>query len=629
MTTADLLETLTEAGVKLWTEEDKLKIRSPKGVVTPALQAQLKDHKAELIRLLQAKPDTPDMQPLEHGLSLYTLGRLIGGFGNSAGHSIASDYTPPVTNPQQMAKQLKVTFRPLPRRPSSQAVLDFRVDLKQQLATAGVTVEPWEQATRDFYYTLQLPGIKRKLKVKRQLVKADIDAVIDVERPLTIRRRSESFVAEKIYQAYCRLFLKGQSISVTRIAQLIGWAEDHAAKYVEDPTNTQIIVLTDLDSEFVDVTLPYRDKINLGLNALIRNFSEVVIGVSSEKLSILNMNLSDSVFPRNEIKTFVNKSLIPKVFVPILPLPISRFELGEYEPQKSDYAEKLVRLGKALTKTGLFPPGFQLSQVIQRQSYRDIVDILVNGRTGVSYGFVAYVEPPQYVGEVEVDASTWDTLLPVEGFSADEMRQNQTGRRYAHLKVGLDSRFRQIPDVWIVSSRSGANKTDLNLNRDVLRIGLTHRLRLELPQGTDMEVADIKPSYDTYVMVAIALAAALYQPDLVKNGAPIVHFHGYPEAEWFQKNEAWVGVQNPSVPCGTYESGAFNFLNIARLAQQPDLQLAALLEPDHGTNIIAPDLDYLIKRIEAGCQQGQIDLGGRHFASLRTPYPADALCSTS
>jgi hypothetical protein len=132
-------------------------------------------------------------------------------------------------------------------------------------------------------------------------------------------------------------------------------------------------------------------------------------------------------------------------------------------------------------------------------------------------------------------------------------------------------------------------------------------------------MADIKPSYDIYVMLAISLAAALYTPELIKNGAPIVHFHGYPSFDWFQDNEYCVGMNNPSVPCGTYESGVFNFLGIADLGDQiiNDVNLISLVEPDHGTNFIASDLEYLVNRLKAGCVTGQIELGGKNFPSLK------------
>ena len=82
-------------------------------------------------------------------------------------------------------------------------------------------------------------------------------------------------------------------------------------------------------------------------------------------------------------------------------------------------------------------------------------------------------------------------------------------------------------------------------------------------------------------------------------------------------NTVW--VDNPSVPCGTYESGIFNFLGISSLANQgkTNMSLVSLVEPDHGTNFIADDLEYLVERLKTGCAEGQIELGGKHFASLK------------
>nr|MDJ0674906.1 non-ribosomal peptide synthase [Calothrix sp. MO_167.B42] len=250
--------------------------------------------------------------------------------------------------------------------------------------------------------------------------------------------------------------------------------------------------------------------------------------------------------------------------------------------------------------------------------HRDIVDSIVNGRTGVSYGFVAYAEPPQYVGTVEISANEWDNLLSVDGFSNNEVRQNDIGRRYIKTKIKDKYVYKQIPDIWLVCSRYGANKTALNLEHDIVRMGLKNQLCLQLPSGINSNEVDIKPSYDTYVMVAIALATALYTPELIQAGAPIIHFHGYPSREWFKSQEYYAGVDNPSVPCGTYESGVFNFLSIHNVADKNDskIVLASLIEPDHGTNIITSNLEYLLTRLETGIKQRQIELGGKHFASL-------------
>lgn len=615
MNIAELVTDLTQQGIQLQANQDKLSIWAAKGALTPEVKAKLAEYKSEILSFLR-EADSATNLPISdcyQGMSLYTIGRLISGL-SSASHET---YRPPIVEATVMAQKLTMTFRPLPRNYHNSAILQFRQELQAKLESCGVTIEPWEKATIDFSYTLAIPALNWKKEISVPIVRMGISAVVDVERPPSLIRRLGTFIAETFYQIYTRFVAKGERLSIAKIAQLATWAEDHTALRVQDPTNTQVIILTDLNPEMANSDLEYSKKIKIGLNTLVKTFSEIVIGVADDKFSILNMNLSDSTFPRSEFDNFVLKSLIPKIFVPILPLPLSRFELGHFEPEQSIYAQKLVSLGKQLAETGLFPAGSKLTQVIKRKSHRDIVEVIMNGRTGVSYGFVAYLEPPQYVGAIDIDEAEWQTLAPVSGFSSETVRQNGSGRWY--LKTSLSDRtvYKQIPDIWLVSSRSGANKTDLNLTKDVTRIGLQQRLLLQVPTGIDVQTSDVKPSYDVYVMVAIALAAALYTPELIKDGAPLIHFHGYPSADWFQEHEYCVGVNNPSVPCGTYESGVFNFLGICSLASKSDIALAALIEPDHGTNILAHDLDYLLDRLKAGCNNQIIELGGKYFSSLQ------------
>jgi hypothetical protein len=62
----------------------------------------------------------------------------------------------------------------------------------------------------------------------------------------------------------------------------------------------------------------------------------------------------------------------------------------------------------------------------------------------------------------------------------------------------------------------------------------------------------------------------------------------------------------------------FNYLGIGKIGDRAEqkIALASLIEPDHGTNIVASDMDYLIERLKAGCQQKQIELGGKYFSTL-------------
>ncbi|RCJ29616.1 non-ribosomal peptide synthase [Nostoc minutum NIES-26] len=616
MNVSEIVENLTQQGVQLWADDGKLKINSPKGLLTPELRTELAERKTEILSFLQTSNETTSNRSASNtqDLSLQTIGRLIGGYCRKV-----TGFIPPVIEPKVMAQKLKVTFKPLPNGYKEDTILQFREQLEAKLRDNEVQILPWEEATKEFNYEIKIPFINWKKNITTRVVKASVNALFYVEKSPSLLDRVKIFVVEIFYRIYSVMILKNRQISASKIMQLISWSEENIQP-LEDPTNTQAIALTQLNQKFIDPKIPYQQKIPIGINTLIKTFSEIVIGISSTKISILNMNLSDSVFPVESIDEFVRKSLIPKIYVPIQPLPLSRFEVGEYEPQMSIYAKQLVRLGQELTSTNLLPSGFKFNDAIKRKSHRDIVDWMANGRTGVSYGFVAYAEPPQYIGAVEISESEWESLFSIEGFSPDELRQNEISRRYIKTKIGEKHVFKQLPDIWLISSRSGSNKTNLNIETDVLRIGLQDRLLLELPKGIDPVVGDIKPSYDIYVMVAIALGAALYAPELIKNGMPMVHFHGYPSIQWFEaNNEYCTGVHNPSVPCGTYESGVFNFLGIHKLVNKygSNIALASLIEPDHGTNIIASDLEYLLARIKTGVEQGQIELGGKHFPSLK------------
>lgn len=616
MNTSDLIEQLTDKGIKLWIDSGKLKINAPKGVMTAELQAKLVNQKADILSFLQQQTTASPADGCTasfNGLSLQTIGRLIGGYGK------AETFTPPIIDPDLMARKLKVTFRPLPQNYRKDTIIAFRARLKEKLAEDGVEIVPWEKATRESQYEIELPLVKAKRTIISQAVSSDINAMIDVERRPSALGKAKVCIAENLYKLYTQFWLKDRKLSVSKIAQFISWAEENIHD-LEDPTNTQVIVLTDLDTEFISPDLNYEKKIPIGVSTLVRTFSEIVIGVSENQLSILNMNLSDSVFPATDIDNFVAKSLIPKVYVPIMPLSLSRFAIDNYAPAQSIYAQKLVQLGKALAPTGLLPTGFKIDDVVKRKSHRDIVDWMAKGRTGVSYGFVAYAEPPKYVGAVEISEQEWPDLLPVAGYSPDELRQSELGRWYLAFSAEGRQRFCQIPDMWLVSSRSGANKTDLSLESDVVRVGLIGgSLHLQLPEGIDPNNSDIKPSYDLYVMIALGLGASLFAPRLIEKGMPMVHFHGYPENQWFAADKEYgTGVDNPSVPCGTYESGVFNFLGLQNLIEQhgSDILLAGLFEPDHGTNIVARDLDYLLMRLQTGISDRAISLGGKNFASL-------------
>ena len=446
-------------------------------------------------------------------------------------------------------------------------------------------------------------------------VRRKVNAVIDVRKRLSPVRWCLSKVAENIYR-----IVRKDSLSVSSILKISGWADDFTVGYLQDPYNTQVITIMSLDPEFENEDTTYDEKISIGLKNLIANMSEIVIGVSRSKFGITNMNLSDSIYTHDQLDDFVLYSLIPKIYAPIKPPVLTRFAVSEYDPQEFEYAKKLSALGADLKSTDLFPAGSKFVDAIKRLSHRDVANKILDGRTGVSYGFIALAEPPRYDGEKYIDQDVWDSLQEIPNYNSDEVRAASNDRWYVKTLLGERTVYQQVPDIWIVTSRSGCDKTNLNPDSDIVRIGLVKgKLHLEIPRGVDLGRKDIRPSFDTYVILAQALSSALYAPSLIEKEMSILHFHGYPDPCWFGVSEHHAGARNPSLPCGTVEAALLNYSAVYETATKngSDIKLLCLVESDHGVNVLGPDREYLVQRLLAGSSEGHILLGGKYLPMLK------------
>ena len=513
-------------------------------------------------------------------------------------------------NPAEMSQRVTVTFKPIPKNYPETEISAYRERLRNSLLQNGVNVISWEDATsEDPSY-----GIFSKLMGLRS-VRRKVNAVIDVKKKLSPIRWLLSRIAENIYR-----FVRKESLSVSSILKISGWADDFTVGYLQDPYNTQVITIVPIDPAFENEDTAYDEKISIGLKNLINNMSEIVIGVSRRNFAITNMNLSDSIYTHDQLDDFVLYSLIPKIYAPIKPPVLTRFSVSEYDPQEFEYARKLSALGADLKSTDLFPAGSKFVDAIKRLSHRDVANKILDGRTGVSYGFIALAEPPRYDGEKYIDENMWNSLQEIPDYNPDEVRAASNDRWYVKTLLGDRTAYQQVPDIWIVTSRSGCDKTNLNPDSDIVRIGLVKgKLHLEIPRGVDLGRKDIRPSFDTYVILAQALSSALYAPCLIEKEMSILHFHGYPDPCWFRMSEHHAGAGNPSLPCGTVEAAILNYSAIYETATKngSDIKLLCLVESDHGVNVLGPDREYLVQRLLAGSSEGHILLGGKYLPMLK------------
>ena len=143
-------------------------------------------------------------------------------------------------NPAEMSQRVIVTFKPIPRNYPETEISAYRERLRNSLLGNGVNVIPWEDATsEDSSY-----GMFSKLMGRRS-VKRKVNAVIDVKKRPSPIRWFLSNVAENIYK-----LARKDSLSVSSILKISGWADDFTVGYLQDPYNTQVITIMSLDPEF-------------------------------------------------------------------------------------------------------------------------------------------------------------------------------------------------------------------------------------------------------------------------------------------------------------------------------------------------------------------------------------------
>ncbi len=299
-----------------------------------------------------------------------------------AGMPVQKDLVNP-RKPLEMAKKVRVTFRPLPRNYANQIVIKFREKLENKLKEHGVNVIPWDEAA-------EIPDgwVSKVLKTRK--VKRNIHAVVDVKREYSLTRTFLSGIAERMYG-----YLRKPDMSVMEILRVSGWADDFTARYVQDPFNTQILTLMPLEPEFANQNTTYDRKIAIGIQNLITTMSEIIMGIAPDKFSLVNMNLSDSIYLNEGMDDFVLNSLIPKIYAPIKPPVLNRFKKGEYDPEESVFPKQLAELGRLIKSTNLYPRGSKFSEKVKRHAHIDVVVKIMEGRTGDSYSCIAIAEAPE------------------------------------------------------------------------------------------------------------------------------------------------------------------------------------------------------------------------------------------
>ncbi len=360
--------------------------------------------------------------------------------------------------------------------------------------------------------------------------------------------------------------------------------------------NNIIVGIYDEPAPLTPNSLP-QERLDAIVGRLARDMVHILIFVTDHSWSICTMNGGVVTFntplPSPEE---VRSSLVPKLTAQVVP-PRGEdmdMELGtmvsstaEFEGVAEDFLEcSALWSQNACLLTHTSTEGLEY----RSDFYKRIVARYLDQRSGMSYGFFARQLPVAVQPAIMQDESGEQTagMVPVRV-------QGQT------LLV-------PVPQLRVITTRSGCKKNHLETKNDLVEIGLVQRngrgrSYLKTPVGCPPEIV-VRPSFDTLTILAHALGNALtasilmrlrpnalFPRHLASFGATMTHWHDYPESALLPEGYHLHGEENPPVACSTPQSAAYSLLGkIAALEialeEGKDYRGDVHVEPSHGTNIV-------------------------------------------
>ncbi len=342
------------------------------------------------------------------------------------------------------------------------------------------------------------------------------------------------------------------------------------------------------------------------VGVLAWNLTHVPIFVGEKSWDVCTMNGAVIRFGDWEnMQSDVLHSLIPKLTAQVVPPKASEilYREGNLDIVRDGYAgyvDDFLEASKVWKRNGFMLAHTSIDALRYRNPfYRRIVAAYLDHRTGMSYGFMAYQLPVAV--EPAVPLSRLNGAM--KGVDWDEKAiHNVGGRLLARVEFLGETWIVPIPDVWLLSTRSGCNKTRIDPHRDIVRMGLVgQQIVFETP--VNVTASECRPSYDTLAILAHALGNVIvagllsaFDPDaefsttLQNHGLSVSHWHGYLGDQRIPEGYLLHGSLNPPVSCSTPQSAVFALSSKLQalegnIERRKEYRGDVHVEPHHGTNM--------------------------------------------
>lgn len=332
--------------------------------------------------------------------------------------------------------------------------------------------------------------------------------------------------------------------------------------------------------------------------------------------------------------------LVPKLAAPVVPPHAADFDVrhGALDVGAPGLARAAADFGasaSAWARTGLLLFHTPVASLeFRNRFYQRVTAAYLDHRSGMSYGFLARQLPTPV--EPAMDLAEADRLLGAWDWDAAPLRAVD-GRRHVRVDVAGARLVVPVPDVRVLTTRSGCDKSRLDPRRDLVVLALSGgRFVLETPPDA---ATDSKPSYDTRTILANAVANAVaasvlarlsptstWAERVVTEGVGQAHWHGTMDADGLPEGYVVHGAENPPVSCSTAQSALFALAGKlvalhATTARGVDLAGDVHVEPFHGVNVTGASLSTLADLVLE--QQRRDNVARFNVQEAPPPRPAD------
>lgn len=508
--------------------------------------------------------------------------------------------------PKEMAPDLKITFFPHDQENINENIKSFSEELKKTLLELGVNIIPYEEALG-------------KVPLHKVLKRGILILLNNTIAAMNLGREPIPF---KIFLYLRRRKKVRKGISVIALGD--SKTGNLPVDYTMSFRDTSVITIVDMP-EGIEGSSDFHKHFDTAMELFAHHMTNIVIAVNEEKWLLYNFNASHPVYSRDHnFKKDILEAFVPKVAAPIRPhrfldfiVKKDAFSTGD-SPYK-EATEDMISSGGLLEKTGLYPKGKLVGQLpFRNEVYQWIGKIHLDHRSGMSYGFLA-------------------RQLPVEPSHLTPLKDNYEkdyfiSENAIYIIVNLDGeKFHlKVPDVFVLTQRSGSDKTHINPDKDLIVLGLVNgRMVLETPIGLKIK-SDYKPSFDTKIILAHAVGNAIiasmlnhisptnkFSKIMKEDGMALAHWHGYIKKEFVPRGWHVYGVHNPHVACSTAQSAIYALYGkiqafMDQLPSNEEYMGDIHIEPQHGTNITFSSLEELGKYLS---QKDIVKLGNAYLES--------------